>query len=161
MLIPFIEMPKSSRVWIYQADRELTSEEVDFAIIESEAFCEQWVAHGHQLNSSFKLAHNKFLILAVDESSELPSGCSIDSSVHLVKHLESKLGVDFLDRTKVNFIVDGDVFAEPLNNLKTRIQEGVITQDTLTFNNLVADIETWESSWTIPARETWLKKYFG
>lgn len=161
MLIQFEDMPKTSRVWIYQADRELTTEEQDFAIRESEAFCGQWEAHGHQLNCSCKLVHSKFLVLAVDESSDLPSGCSIDSSMHLVKHLGSNLRIDFLDRTNINFMVDGDVFAEPLNNLKAKIHEGVITQETLTFNNLVHDIEALESSWTVPVKDTWLKKYFG
>ena len=160
MLIPFKNMPKNARVWIYQANRELNSEESAFAIQESESFCEQWAAHGHELNCSCQLTHNRFLVLAVDELIELPSGCSIDSSVHLMRHLEKNLGIDFFDRTNIPFLRDGNVFMEPLTNLKSKIQKGTITRETLTFNNLVPTIGALESSWTVPVQDTWLKKYF-
>ncbi|MDA0194742.1 MAG: hypothetical protein O2887_01400 [Bacteroidetes bacterium] len=160
MFIPFEKMPKNGRVWIYQANRELSLKESAFAIQESESFCEQWAAHGHQLNCSCQLTHNRFLVLAVDESIELPSGCSIDSSVHLVRHLEKSLGIDFFDRTNIPFLKDGDVFIEPLPDIRTKIQQGTITSETLTFNNLVPTISAFENSWMVPAKDTWLKKYF-
>ena len=78
MHVPFEKQPKSARVWIYQADRALKYQESRFIEKNAKAFCEQWAAHGVALKSSFKILHNRFLILAVDEQANMASGCSID-----------------------------------------------------------------------------------
>ena len=44
------------------------------------------------------LINNSILILAVDEARKAASGCSIDSSVHMIKHLEKELKIDFFNR---------------------------------------------------------------
>lgn len=160
MFVPFENMPKHSRVWVYQANRKLTESEESWLNKVSQMFCEQWAAHGSDLKSSFKLYHRQFLVLAVDEAASLPSGCSIDSSVHLVREAEAKLGLDFFDRTQVGFLRDDEVQLTPMSSLKGKIQDGEILAETLTFNNLVATIDDLDNRWTIPARESWLKKYF-
>jgi hypothetical protein len=45
--------------------------------------------------------------LAVDESIEPISGCSIDSSVHFLKTIESHLEVDFFNRLNVLILNEG------------------------------------------------------
>ncbi len=160
MFIPFEEMAKRSRVWIYQADRKLKDNEVEWLEKVSTAFCDQWAAHGADLKSSFQILHDQFLILAVDEEASLPSGCSIDSSVHLVQQAQSQLGIDFFDRMKVAFYDGEDVELTPTSSLKGKIASGEISEDTLTFNNLVGTINELESAWKIPAGQSWLKRYF-
>jgi len=160
MFVPFEEMPGYARVWIYQSDRELTSSEQDIIDEHVVKFLNDWAAHGSGLQSSGKIFHNRFLVLLVDEAQAQASGCSIDSSVHFVQSLESKLGVNFFDRTKVAFLSEGEVFLEPLVNIRNRTTNGKIYQDTLTFNNLVRDKNEMEEKWMVPVGETWLEEYF-
>ena len=160
MHVPFETQPKSARVWIYQADRALKDQECRFIEKNAKAFCEQWAAHGVALKSSFKILHNRFLILAVDEQANMASGCSIDSSVNFIRSIEKQMDMDFLDRTKVAFVVNNEVFAEPFANLKTKVQNGEITKATMTFNNLVANVGEFEENWLVEAGNSWLKRYF-
>ena len=124
------------------------------------AFCQQWAAHGASLESSFQILHNRFLVLAVNEHVNLPSGCSIDASVNFVRNMEQHFDVNFLDRTKVAFVADNEVFVTPLSGLKTSVAEGIITPSTITFNNLVEDIGEFEENWQTEAGNSWLKRYF-
>lgn len=160
MYIPFNELSPLARVWIYQADRKLN--EVEISMLEKAApvFLENWAAHGKPLRSSFRLFHEQFLVLAVEEAAQAASGCSIDSSVAFVQSLEKELGLSFTNRTKIAFIMDDEVFLEALPGLKNSIATGKITAETQTFNNLVSNIQELEEKWLLPARETWLKRYF-
>lgn len=160
MFIPFENIPSGSRIWIYQADRQLKEDEKSEILKESRDFLDKWAAHGNQLECSAEIFHNQFLILTVNEGFNLPSGCSIDSSVHFIQSLEHKFQVNFFDRSKVAFVVNNEVFLESLPNIKKKIAEGEIKEDTLTFNNLVDRKEDLESNWVIPAKKSWMKRYF-
>lgn len=160
MYVQFDLMPKDSRVWIYQADRKLGPNEVEWLSKCSNIFCEQWSAHGQELKTSYKVFYDQFLILTVDEEASLPSGCSIDSSVHLINQAQDKIGVSFFDRLKVAFMEDDDVITNPLAEIKTKIALGEISKSTSTFNNLVSTIGELETNWKVPVGESWLAKYF-
>ena len=159
MLIPFDEMPKSARVWIYQADRSIVSEEREFIEKSTADFLNGWAAHNQALKSSYSIFHNKFLVLTVDESFNLASGCSIDASVHFVQELGEKLGINFFDRTKVAFLLDGEIFESSMNEMKSLVADGKINAETLTFNNLVPNLDEFENQWQVPTGKTWLSRY--
>ena len=160
MLIPFDEMPGNARVWIYQANK--TFDDSEILTIESvcKDFFQTWAAHGAPLKNSFQVFHNKFLVISVDESFNQASGCSIDASVSIVRKIESELQVNFFDRTRVCFLADGKIFDSQLTEMKDLISRGTIQKDTLTFNNLVTNIEELKEKWTIPAGDSWLSRYF-
>lgn len=160
MFIPFEEIPSGSRIWIYQADRKFTEEEIKDIQQLTKVFLNNWAAHGNKLACSAKIFHNQFFVLTVFEDFQQPSGCSIDSSVHFVQSLEEQFNISFMDRSKVAFIIDGEVYLEPLPQVKNRIAEGFINEDTLTFNNLIDKKEDLETKWIIPAKKSWLNRYF-
>ena len=94
-------LPKSSNVWLYQADRELTENEIVYIKDELNVFIREWATHGTQLYGSFEVKFNRFVILAVDEEKVPTSGCSIDTSVHKMKEIGAKIKVDFFNRMNV------------------------------------------------------------
>ncbi|MEO9965226.1 MAG: hypothetical protein ABJF11_05535 [Reichenbachiella sp.] len=160
MYIPFEEMAESSRVWIYQADRFLTGQDQKKIQNSCKEFMQQWAAHGQSLKSSFQIVHDKFLVISVDEGFNLASGCSIDASVHLIKSLEQELQINFFDRTKVCFLVDNEIIEVPMTAIKSQVELGKIADNTLTFNNLVEDIKSYNEQWQVEAKNSWLKRYF-
>ncbi|MEM9856321.1 MAG: hypothetical protein AAF843_03135 [Bacteroidota bacterium] len=160
MYIPFDDMSPQSRVWIYQSNRELSSEEQLTVGRLVQSFLDQWAAHNQALKSSFSFFYGHFLVISVDESFHQASGCSIDASVHLLKQIEEQLDISFFDRTKVAFLKDEAVFLEPISEIKSNIVEGKISDQTLTFNNLVQYKEELTTDWIVPAAESWLKRYF-
>lgn len=165
MYIPFEDMPAQARIWIYQASRPLSQAEENYAQQLGQQFTSAWSAHGHALRASVKIFHHRFLMVAVDETYQAASGCSIDASVALVKELEEKFATErdsfsFFDRSKVAFLHQGEVFVESTAHLKQQVAEGKIKPETLTFNNLVSNKEQFEKEWIVPAKDSWLARYF-
>src|SRR5690554_2142090 len=111
MLIPFEEMPKSSRIWIYQSDRKLSDEETVEVERDVKEFVENWVAHSTPLKASYQIKYNRFIILAVDQEYHPASGCSVGSSVRIIQDLEKRFGIDLLDKMNVTFKT-GDFIAQ-------------------------------------------------
>lgn len=159
MFISFDSLPDSARIWIYQSARKFNSEEIKKISQAASAFCEQWVAHGQPLKTSFKIEHNHFLVLAVDEASADASGCSIDGSVRMLKEIQNQLGIDFFDRTKIAFLLENEVRLFPLTELKQAFASGVLNSMSFTFNTLIATKGEITNAWITPAGKTWLSKY--
>ncbi|MTI29300.1 hypothetical protein [Xanthovirga aplysinae] len=160
MYSSFNDMPSNSKVWIYQADRKLSDTERETLESNLKVFLNSWASHGNDLKSSGKVFHNQFLVILVDENQNMASGCSIDSSVAFVKESEKALKVNFFNRTKIAFLIEGEIYLEDLQKVKEKVSGGLIKKDTLTFNNLVADKASFDSNWTIPAKDSWLSRYF-
>jgi len=159
MYIPFEELSAESRVWIYQGSRPFTFHEEEFIRKSLKEFCEQWNAHGQALKSSFKIEKNQFVIMSVDEDFHNPSGCSIDSSVGVLRQIHSATGIDFLDRSKISFYLDDRVLLIPLTEVKSSFASGRLNASTLTFNTLAASKAELEENWQIPAEKSWMAKY--
>lgn len=159
MFIPFESLPADSRVWIFQANRALTNNEVQIANERLRAFTDEWQVHGAPLDSSYSVRHNQFIVLAADESQQSASGCSIDSSVRVLKELQDILGVELFDRNQVAFLLNGSVTLIDRKDLKEKFSDGILNEETLTFNNLAGTKKELETSWLIAARDTWLRRY--
>lgn len=159
MFVPFESLPPSSRVWIFQSHRPMTPQESEVVESQLRQFTEKWAAHGSPLKTSFTLKFNQFIVLAADESHHAASGCSIDSSVRVLRELEQSLGVQLFNRNLIAFKTGEHVSLVPLQDLKQKFTDGILNADSLTFNNLVATKAEFEQSWLSPVRQTWLKRY--
>lgn len=150
------ELDSSSKVWIYQASRELKTEEVQELSTAAEAFCKGWTAHNAQLKAGFEIRYNRFIIFAVDESHNTASGCSIDKSVHFLTEAGKRLQVGFFDKLQM-FYHKGDSIAElPMAAVQQAWQSGEINQDTIFINTLAGNIEEYRKKFEIPFSLHWL-----
>jgi hypothetical protein len=157
----FDNLPEYSRIWIYQSDRPLSQNERMRILQDAEKFAIDWTAHGKNLTAGSEILYDRFLILSVNEKVNGASGCSIDASVRFIRYLEEKYGLDLLKRSKVAFCSgDNTVETCDLKDIKMKIERQEITPDTLIFNNLVSTKGELKEQWLIPARNSWMKKYF-
>jgi len=147
MFIPFENIADQARVWIYQSNRPLSSDEVRFISEETQQFIASWTAHNQQLQASFQLLENLFLVLSVDETNSQASGCSIDKSVHFIQYLEEKLNLSFTDRSKIAIMVNDELTLISFNEFKNQLKAGVHTENTMIFNTLAKTkkdiVENW------------------
>ena len=111
------------------------------------------------LNASYRIDFNQFIVLSADESEQTASGCSIDSSVRVLKELEQTLGLNLFDRSRVVFKTPEGNLTLPLPEVKENFLNGILNEDSLTFNNLVKTKGELEAGWLVPARESWLRRY--
>jgi len=159
MRIPFNSLPPQSKIWIYQSDKAFTEAQILEIANLIAPFIEQWQRHGANLNASYIIKYNRFIIIAVDEHDEV-SGCSVDASVHLIQKIEQKFGVNLTDKLKVAY-KEGDTIAlSTLADFKKQIALSNITPETIVFNNIVNTVATLKTDWEIPIKQSWLKKYF-
>lgn len=156
----FDVLPSTSRIWIYQCNRPLSPGEEDDIQEKAIHFTRTWSAHGNDLQAGAKIMYNQFLILSVNEEENGASGCSIDKAFKFIHQLEIDYGISWLDRSKLAFYIDNEVYLSPVSELKLKIDTGTITKDTLIFNNLVDRKGDLEHNWIIPAKDSWIKKYF-
>ncbi|MDX2196631.1 MAG: hypothetical protein NW207_09460 [Cytophagales bacterium] len=160
MYIPFDQMPPSARIWVYQADKYLTLQEQEAIITLSSQFLENWTAHKKSLQASAKFLYNHFLVIAVDESFQEVSGCSIDSQTNFIKHLEQEYQINLLNRSNVAFYEKNDLLIIPFHQIAEAVSNHAIKPETLVFNNTISKKYELENNWLVPSQETWLKKYF-
>lgn len=146
----------SSRVWIYQSSRLFTiSEALDIEPLLQE-FTASWNTHGTPVKGYANLFFGQFIVLMADETVTDVSGCSTDSSVRVIKKIESLLKVDLFNRQSLAFIVKDKVEVLPMPQLTYALENGFITGDTLYFNNLAATKKDLLNNWIIPAKQSWL-----
>lgn len=159
MFTEYKNLPNNSRVWIYQSNREFTQKEVEFIAAKAEEFINSWTRHGDDLKGSFTIKYNQFLVLAVDESFNNVSGCSIDSSVRFVQQLQNELQLDLMDKMNITFKDDENINLVKLSDFQKFAKEQKITQETIVFNNMVNTKEDFENNWEVPAKQSWHKRF--
>ncbi len=160
MYIPFNEMPKEARIWIYQSNRKLSEQEVADIHDILMQFVEQWAAHSTPLKASFEIKYDRFIILAVDAAYHAASGCSIDASVKMIQEIEHKYEIDLLDKMNVTFRTGEFIAHKPLIDFKKMAKSKAVNAQTIVFNNLVNTIEEYENYWEVPAEESWHGRFF-
>lgn len=160
MVLDLIALDNQSRVWIYQADRELTYEELDRARDLLFPFLRDWTSHDQMLMTYGNVFHRRYLALFVDETqAHQASGCSIDASVRFVKALEAELKVDFFNRMIYTYMVDEEIRSIKHSELKTAFTSGEINENTLFFDNLVKTKGDFLQEWVKPLQESWHYKF--
>lgn len=156
MFLPFDQLPEHSRIWIYQSDHELSTEECSAIKNYGEVFVNEWTAHQQTLHASFEILHNIFLILSVDERQNDASGCSIDKSIHFIKEIENKFKISLFDRYNIAFRVGDKVAVKSLNDFLKMYKEKSLTTDFPLFNNLIQTKADLKTKWEIPLKESWV-----
>ena len=159
MLVEFSELPETARIWIYQADRNFSSEELLDVNAQIAQFLKDWTAHGAQLEAAFEIKYNRFIIIGLDQSNASASGCSIDASVHFIQGLEKKYKVQLLDRMNVSFKQGEYITYKPMTEFKKMAKAKAISKNTIVFNNLVTNKQEYLEHWEVPASESWHSRF--
>ena len=149
-----------SRVWIYQSNRKFTSAEEGEILAKLEAFTGQWKAHGNELMAKAEIRYGYFIILTVDESQANVTGCSIDSSVRIIKDIEQTYNVDLFNRFNIAYKIDDEVHVQGKEDFETLVNIKNITHETIVFNNMVQNLNELETKWEVPLKDSWHSTVF-
>jgi len=150
------DLPDSSRVWVFGADRDLDKPATELLLAEVDRFLSQWHAHGSPLTSGRSWKYGRFLTIAVDQSTAGASGCSIDGLYRSLKALEPRLGG--------SLVTSGLVFYRDWNgNVQSVYRErftalsagDAITPTTRVFDPTVATLGEWRARFELNAEDSW------
>lgn len=155
-----MNVSENSRVWIYQSSRFFNAEEESRILNRLEAFVSEWQAHGSRLVAAVEIKYHLFIILSVDEEQAPATGCSIDRSVNLMKDIEHQFDIKLFDRFQMAYRDVSEIKLCSRNQFAALINSGVISHDTIVFNNLVHTRKALQTDWEIPLYQSWHMRVF-
>jgi hypothetical protein len=159
MLVDFNTLPEESRVWIYQANRSFTDQEILEIQEKLDTFIENWTAHGSDLQSGYIVKYKRFIVIALNQNLNKATGCSIDASVHFIQQLEKDYNVDLMDKMNVSY-KQGDYIAyKTLLDFKKMAKDKAVSKHTIVFNNMVTNIAEFNENWEVPASDSWHSRF--
>ncbi|MEM5566147.1 ABC transporter ATPase [Psychroserpens sp. AS72] len=159
MLVDFNTLPEESRVWIYQANRSFSDEELSEIKEKLDIFIENWTAHGSDLQSGYTIEYKRFIVIALNQNLNNATGCSIDASVHFIQQLEKDYNVDLMDKMNVSYKQGEYVAHKTLIDFRKMAKDKAVSKNTIVFNNMVNNIAEFKENWEVPASESWHSRF--
>ena len=159
MYVSFNLLPPNAKVWIYQSDSNLSSTDVELIEKEVKLFLNNWSSHNKEIESSYEIRYNRFLIIGLNENINSASGCSIDKSVNFIKNLQSILKVNFLNRLDVAYKIGNEINSISLLEFQNMIRENKLSKDSIVYNNMIDTKKLYLNSWETTIENSWHKKF--
>ena len=159
MYVSFNLLPPNAKVWIYQSDTNLSITDVELIEKEVKFFLNNWSSHNKEIESSYEIRYNRFLIIGLNENINSASGCSIDKSVNFIKNLQSILKVNFLNRLDVAYKIGNEINSISLLEFQDMIRENKLSKDSIVYNNMIDTKKLYLNNWETTIENSWHKKY--
>lgn len=159
MLVDFNTLPEESRVWIYQANRSFTEQEISEIKDKLNTFITNWTAHGSDLQSGYLIKYKRFIIIGLNQNLNRATGCSIDASVHFIQQLEKDYNVDLMDKMNVSYKQGEYIAYKSLLDFKKMAKDKAVSKNTIVFNNMVTNIAELNENWEVPACDSWHSRF--
>ena len=153
MLVDFNNLPDSSRIWMYASEEVLTSKQQDFILDYISEHLRTWNAHKLDLTAGVTIFKNYFIVVALDESMNKASGCSIDTLQKCIQDIERNLSISLMNRLNVYCKIDGKIECIPSFNLKDNVDS-----DTL-FYDLTVQKKEDLNTYLKPISEGWCARF--
>lgn len=147
------------RVIIYPASRPFTAKESKEIAEKLFDYLSTWRAHGKPLSSSFKIEHNQFIIIVIDEEKETASGCSVDALNSVIRELDNTYSLGLFDRMKASYMLNGSIHTLPLAEFRKAIRSGLINEEAEVFDFSKSTYVNYLSDFLLPLRRSWAGIY--
>jgi hypothetical protein len=148
----------SYRIWAYTISKPLSASEQEAIVAQGKVFVNQWTAHENKLSADFSIENGRIILVKVNEDVYGASGCSIDKLTRFIKRLESDYNIELMNRFLVAYQHGDKVEVVHAQHIKTLLQNGDISENTMIYNTAIANDTEWHQ-WQQPLKDTWLKKY--
>ena len=161
-VVAFDTLPDASRVWIFGSNRPLSEEGTTTLLKGVDEHLADWKAHGEPLTVGSQFRDERFLVVAVDQSTAGASGCSIDGLFRVLQRLEPQIGASLVGGGRVFYRDNhGEVQSATRNDLASLAASGAITKDTVVFDTSLTDLGAFRAGFEKRAKESWVKELIG
>ena len=113
MLTDFHTLSEESRIWIYAAEKALSQDQQNYIINGISEKLKDWNAHKKPLTAGVKILENHFIVIALDESKNGASGCSIDTLQNTIQNIEKELSIPLMNRLNVFCKIEEEIVCIP------------------------------------------------
>ena len=153
-LVPFESLPSSARVWVFAGDRAVGP--ADRLLGEVDAYLARWTAHGAPLTCGRDWRDDRFLTVAVDQSTAGASGCSIDGLFRMLSAIGPAIGVSMIGTSLVHYRDrSGAIQSVSREEFGEHAAHGEITTETPVYDLSVTNLEEWRERFESTVGESW------
>ena len=155
--ISSLDLTSFDRLWIYANPQKIKEKIVKNIKKRLEDFCQQWQSHGIAVTGDFLIIFDQIIILlaGLEEGSSQMSGCSIDSSVKIIKDINRDYGLDLLNRNYFFTLKDKDLIPHTRKQFIQEFNKGHLTTDSLVLDNLIRDPQNINNKLFISLKYSW------
>ena len=149
MLVDFNTTDNQSRIWIYAAEQELTNEQENHILKSISDHLQNWEAHKVPLTAGVTILENHFIVIALDETKNGASGCSIDTLQNKIQNLEKELSISLMNRLNIFCRLEDNIKCIPTTKLADNANKETL------FYDLTIQKKSELSNWLKPVEEGW------
>ena len=157
MYLEFKNLSPKARCWIYILQSPVTMilfKKLDF---ELKKVCDNWLSHGKNINSNYKIIDKQFIILFAEENNV--SGCSIDSVNNEMIRISNVLGIGLKPNSKIGIFKKNIIHFFDKNEIIDLIQKNEFSLSNVMVNTTVRNKYEFENSWKIQIKDSWLNTF--
>ena len=133
----FKNLSPNAKVWSYITNSSLRDINNEKFKNKFDEFFSTWKSHGENINGSFKIVNNHFLLIAADVNGNDLCGRAVDSQVRFIKEIEFYFSLSLLDRNNMAFVKDGVLKCFKFKDLKSLFLSKTICDKTLLCNTFI------------------------
>lgn len=156
MIVDFDSIPNWCKLWVFPSSRKFYPQEIEGLKDSIEDFLTNWSNEEQDLDCSYTLKYDRFIIITVNDSDVSLSLKAHDSLTAFILSLETKYDIVLLDKINVCYKQGEFVQYKDLIEFKKMIKTGGVSKKTTVFDNMITTKEALENDWEINIKESWL-----
>lgn len=159
MFVPFENLPDSARIWIYPSERAFSDMEVEEINATLKQFADSWQSHQMPVKAYAAVFHHHFIVLAADDSQVAVGGCSIDSSMQIIRQIATQYNRDLFQRLNVFYRDEHNrIWCNNSSMMAFLVQKKTVNNDTIVFNPIISSKADLLNNWEVPFdKSAWFK----
>ena len=157
MYSPFEKISNKARAWVYVLSKDINNNIAEVLEKYLIKICETWKSHGSDINSSFVIYRNRFVILFAEENTV--SGCSIDSTNNTLRKILNQLGIGIDSNSKIGIFINNKIIFN--NRIKTvdLIRKKEIKLSNKMINTTINNKKDYLNNWILDIDKSWLNNF--
>ena len=153
MLVDFNTTSDQSRIWIYAAEQKLTNEQENHILKDISDHLQNWEAHKVPLAAGVTILEHHFIVVALDETKNGASGCSIDTLQNKIQEIEKELSISLMNRLNIFCRIDDKIHCISTSKLAKNTNKNTL------FYDLTIQKKSELSKWVKPIKEGWCNRF--
>ena len=155
--ISSLDLTLFDRLWIYSNPQKIKEEVIKNIKKRLEGFCQQWQSHGTAVTGNFLILFEQIIILlaSIGENNNQMSGCSIDSSVKIIKDINQDYGLDLLNRNYFFTLKGRDLTSYTREQFIQEFNTGQLSMDSLVLDSLIQNPQNINNKLFIQLKDSW------
>ena len=145
------------RCWVYITKNEISKSELENLQIELYNICENWMSHGREIKSNYKIKNKHFIILFAEENDV--SGCSIDSTNREIMRILNDLNIGLNPNSKIGIFKDEIILFYDKEEIIDLIGKNKFSLSDKMINTTIRNKSEYLSSWKLMLKDSWLKNF--